>query len=154
MLNVTQQLIHTDDIRQKEVSDQKRDEEENYKLQNPLLNLLCVPRHFFQKLLLVRIAINPVFNFPENHFHKNGLRTSPSTKNPSEYDGKKYDENHEGEHGNSEDEKILWPEDHSENDKPAFGNIKQQQRFAMHFDEWKCKKYCEVKDGKQSAQLV
>ena len=82
------------------------------------------------------------------------MRASPSAKNSSKYDGEKNDENHECQHRNTKDEKILGPEDHSENDKPAVGNIEQQQRFAVHFDERECEKYQEVKDRKQGAQPV
>jgi hypothetical protein len=76
--------------------------------------------------LRIHITIQPVFDFAENHFHKNGLRAGPPAKYPSEHDGKENDEYYESEKTNSEDEKILWPENLSEKNKLTLQHIEQE----------------------------
>jgi hypothetical protein len=83
--------------------------------------------------LLRGIAIDPIFYLTENHFHKDGLRAGPAAKYTAKHHGKQYHKYNKGEHAYPEDEKILWPKDHSEYDELTLKNIEHQQRFAMQF---------------------
>ena len=58
--------------------------------------LESIPWHRLQLLLFLSITVEPKLNFPENHFHKNGLWTCPTAKHPSKHNGEEDNKNHEG----------------------------------------------------------
>jgi hypothetical protein len=120
------QLIHTNHIRQKKVGDKEGEEEEDDKFHCTHPYLFCIPRHFAQVSLCGEITINPVFYLPENHFHEYGLRAGPSAEYPSKNHRKQDDKYNESDHGYPKDEKILWPENQTEDDKFPFKHIEHQ----------------------------
>ena len=86
------QLPDTDNISEKKIGDDKSQQKKNDMLQCNQSDLPGIPGCFGQHFLFVGAAYYQVFHFPEKHFHKNGLRTNPSTEQPSECCGKEDDE--------------------------------------------------------------
>ena len=71
----------------------------------------------------MRVAIYPIFNFTKNHFHKNGLRTGPAAKDTPKHYRKQNYKNNKRKKPDSEDEKILRPEDHTKKDELTLEHI-------------------------------
>jgi hypothetical protein len=133
---IAHHLIHADQVGHEIIGNQEGDEIEYNNFQGPLPDLEPIPGHGLQLLLLVEVAVYPVFNFPEYHFHENRLWTSPATKNTSKDNGKKNDEYNERDHSQCKDEKVLWPKNLSENDEFSFQDIEHDQGFTVHLDQW------------------
>src|SRR6478672_687016 len=90
------------------------------------------------------IANDQVFDPAEKHFHKNGLRTRPSTKYTAENNSEKSNKNNEDENAYTENKKVLRPEDHPEQDEFAFKNIKKKKRFSIILKKRQSKKNNEI----------
>ncbi len=103
--------------------------------------------------LFIRIAIYPILNFTEDHFHKNGLRTGPATKYPAKYNCEQDYKNNERKKANGKNEKILRPEGYPEKDKFPFQYIEHEYRGIMHLDERKCKKYQQIENTEGRSQV-
>ncbi len=88
-----------------------------------LANLFGIPRHGGQLLLLLVVAVYPVFNLPEQHFHEDSLRTSPTAEYPAPHHGEEHDKDHTGEHGYREDFKVLGPEWDAEEDELSLHHV-------------------------------
>jgi hypothetical protein len=95
-------------------------------------------------LLFVGIAINPVFYFPEYHFHENGLRTGPAAKNSTKDGCKKNDEHYKSDHGQCEDEEVLRTKYLSENDKLPLQYINHDEGLTIHFNPGQAKEDNEI----------
>jgi hypothetical protein len=104
--------------------------------------------------LFFHVSVNHVLNFPEHHFHKNGLRANPTTKNTAEYHCKKYYENNKRKHGNHKQEEILRPENHAEENKFSLEKVEEKQWLFMKFNPGQCKKDNEVNDAYSSTGIV
>jgi hypothetical protein len=120
LVNIAHHFIHTDQVGHEIIGNQEGDEIEYNNFQGPFPDLETIPGHGFQLLLFVEITINPVFNFPEYHFHENCLRACPSTKNTSKDYGKKDDEYNKRDHPEGKNEKVLWAENLTEKDEFPF----------------------------------
>jgi hypothetical protein len=144
VFNVPDQLIHTDEVSQEEIGNEKRNRKKRHKLDQTFPDFFCIPGHASQLLLLCRIAIDPIFYFTENHFHKNGLRAGPAAKYPAKNHGKQNYKNHKCEKAYGENEKILRPEDHAEKDEFALQYIKHKERCVINLNKGKCKKNNQV----------
>jgi hypothetical protein len=81
------------------------------------------------------ITIDPVLYSPEYHFHENRLRTNPATEDPTIGYGKKGNEYDPYYHGDHKKVKILRPERESEDVKPAFQYIEQQELVTTDLDK-------------------
>ncbi len=90
---------------------------------------------------MLPIALNPVLNPTEKHFHEDGLRTEPSAENSSERHRKEHNEQHECDHCQSEEVEILWPKNLSEDDELPCQDVYHQQWFTTDFN---------VRSGKQN----
>ena len=75
------------------------------------------------------------------------MRTCPPAKDTAKYHCKQDDKYDECYHAYAENEKILRPEDHSENDEFSFKHIKHDQWLIIYFNKWKSKKYDQVKNA-------
>ena len=93
------------------------------------------------------IPINKVFDLTEDHFHENGLGTCPATKHPSKNNREEYDKNNKGQHTDTENEKILRPEDHPEKNEFSFQYIEQEDWISIDLNKGKCKKNGQVKNA-------
>jgi hypothetical protein len=89
-----------------------------------------------------------------HHFHEDRLRACPATEQPAESHREHNYENDEGHHCESEYEEILWPEYSTKQDKPAFYNIEQKQRPAIHLNEWAGKKRKEIKEAQNTPRVI
>ena len=74
-------------------------------------DFFSIPRLPIKLFLMCPVTFNPVFNSSKNHFHKDSLRTNPTTKNPTINDSEKDDENYSENRSNSKYVEILWPKD-------------------------------------------
>ena len=152
--DITDQFIHADHIGQEEIGDQEGDDKEYNELDRPLSYLLPVPRHGPELLLFGGIPVDPVFDLTEDHLHEDGLRTSPATEHPAEYHGEQDHKYDEGQHPDTEDEKILWPEDHAKEDELSFNDIEHEQWFIIHLDEREYKEDNEINDTEPGTQVI
>jgi len=150
---VFNQLIHADEVSKKEICNEERYQEKRNELNASFPDLFAIPGHCPQQFLFGRIAIDPIFNFPEYHFHKNGLRAGPSAEYPAKYHGKQNHKHHESEHGNTKNKKVLWPEDQPKDDEFSFQEIQHQQRGIVYFYEWQRKKNGEIKNTEPGTQV-
>ena len=125
----------THDIHQEIVADDEGDQVKYRMFQHPAKDFLRVPWLFIQRLLAMRITINPVFDPPENHFHEHGLRARPSAPDSSIGYGKKDDEYHQRDHPDKKEVEILGPELNAKDYKCAVEKIKQQQLLPIDFDK-------------------
>src|SRR5690606_7478731 len=117
------QLIYTNNISQESICNQEADKPEYNPFGKLLNDLLCIPWSFIQHFLSWRIPFNPVFNLSEYHFHKDSLRASPTTEDTSKNQRKQSYKHNKHHHSQTENEKILWPEYLSKQDKFPFDNI-------------------------------
>ena len=98
------------------------------------------PRSSFQSSLFICIAYYQVFYFSKQQFHEDGLRASPSAKQPAKRSGEQNDEENESHHSETEYEKILRPEYFPKQNEFCFRNIKLKQRPAVYLDKGQTKK--------------
>jgi hypothetical protein len=100
-------------------------------LQDSLENLFSIPGLSFELALLVGITIDEIFDFTKDHFHEDGLWTSPSTKKATIDDCKQEDAHHKSQRGQYKYKTVLGPESHTQNDKFAFYNIEEEKRSTI-----------------------
>jgi hypothetical protein len=81
------------------------------------------------------IALDPVFYLSEDKIHKNGLGTDPATEQPSVDYGEKNDEYNKCYQKNSEEIKILRPENASEENELPVKNVEQYELLAGNMNE-------------------
>ena len=148
------QFIHAYDIGEECISDHKTDQPESQPFSTPLQYLIGMPWRLCQHLLLCSISFYHVFHPAEDHLHKYGLRTSPTTKHPAKYHSKQGNEDDERDHPYSKNEKILWPEYLPEKDELTLQYIHQEQRMTVHLKKGQPKENNEVKCGKHSPQVI
>ena len=86
------------------------------------------------------ISLDQIFHLAKQHLHKNCLGANPSTKQATKGRCEQNNEHDECDHSQSENEKILRPENFSENDKFGFRNIKKKQWPPIHINKGKTKK--------------
>jgi hypothetical protein len=140
---VLDQYVTTNKISQKGIGYKKGNKGEQGPFKQFLLYLFCIPRLFFEFQLFGSVPFNPVFNFTEHHFHKNGLWTHPSAKDPSENYRKQDDKDHGYQKGKHQKIKVLWPEGLSENIKLPVDNIEQKKLISIDPDKWRGEQNCE-----------
>jgi hypothetical protein len=123
-------------VRKKYVGNQKGNEKENTDFQTAFGDFLGIPWGILQGSLLTVVSVNPIFNFSEYHFHKDGLRTYPSTKKAAEYYGKQNDKKDKREHRKDKEVEVLGPEYLAENHEFPINKIKKEKWFATDTNKW------------------
>jgi len=154
MTDISQQLIHANEVSQEEVGDDKGYGKEDYKLEYPFPDLFSIPWHLLQIALLLGISIDQILYLPEYHFHEDGLRACPSTEDAPVDNRKQYHEYNKRDHPDAEYEEILGPENHTEQYEFPFQDIKHQQGFPIYFYKWQCKENNQVKNAENRAQVI
>ena len=147
-------LIHTDQIGQEEVCDQKGHQPEDNDLHRAFPDLVGIPGHLAQLPLFDMVAVQPVFDLPEHHLHENGLRAGPSAEDPSENHGKEDDEDYEREHPEHEDEEVFRTEDLAEQDEFSLQDVDHEQRLTLDLDEGKTEKEDQIEDTRDGSLIV
>src|SRR5690606_31598177 len=109
-------LVYADQVRHYRMGDEDRNADEDHVLKRLLLDFVKVPGRLCQSPLRTHVTFNPVLDLAEHHFHKDRLRTGPSTPYPPEDYCKEDDEDEEGNEGNREEDEILGPEGLAEDD--------------------------------------
>ena len=133
--NDPEQRAAADQVRQEDIGDQKRDQEE-YSMFNAILaQLFRSQRSFIQFFPLRRTPFNPGFNPAEDHLEEYRLGTNPSAEDPAENHREQHNEDHEGDQRQYKEVKVLRPEDDSEKYKLAFQNIQEHQLLAIQPDK-------------------
>src|SRR5690606_11203314 len=98
--NHLQHAFTSDKISQKDIGNQKRNHKKDKPFKQSFSDFFRIPFLFCQLHLGISISVNPAFNSPDNHFHKNGFRTDPATKYTSECNRKKRHKHHSHYHRN------------------------------------------------------
>jgi hypothetical protein len=83
--------------------------------------------------LCTAVSFYPIFNSPEHHLHKYGLRTHPPAKDTAIGYGEKSNEDHSYDHTDHKEVKILGPEWKPENVKPPFQYVEHEELVAINF---------------------
>src|SRR5437868_7172835 len=109
-----------------------------------LKDLFSIPGCFCKHLLLCCITFYPILYFTEHHLHKVSLRTSPTAEQPTESRCKEHDKQDKHNHGQTNDEEILWQEQLAKNNKLSLRNIKHKEWSSIHINKWQAKKYSEI----------
>ena len=73
-------FVDTDDVGQKSVGHQYRDQKKDKLLGNLFDSLFGSPGSVVEAALSIGVSFDRIFNLPEDHFHKNGLRANPAAK--------------------------------------------------------------------------
>lgn len=121
-----QQRFAADNIGEEGVAYDEGETQKHAVLDRFLENFSKAPWSPIKGALLVRVAFDEVFDFAEDHFHHHGLRTSPTTPKPAEGGCKDDDAGDEHEHGNGEDDGVLWPEDLPEDGEAALDDVEEE----------------------------
>tara|TARA_R110002020_G_scaffold113688_1_gene261612 strand:- start:119798 stop:120214 length:417 start_codon:yes stop_codon:yes gene_type:complete len=87
------------------------------------------------------IPVDPIFQPPEHHLHKNGLRTYPSTKDTPKGHGEEGYKNDPNDHGDHKEVKILWPERKTKYIEPALQYIEHHKLVSVDGDKGSGNKY-------------
>lgn len=111
------EFFHPDDIGKKEIGDHKTHQVKHHMFEGLADDLVAVPGSMSHSALLCRIPFNEIFQLAEEHFHEYGLRTNPAAEQAPESGGEQHDENNECDHREAENEEILGPEYHAEQDE-------------------------------------
>jgi hypothetical protein len=82
------------------------------------------------------------------------LGTGPTAEYPAKHNRENNDEDHKGQHTNTKNEKVLWPEYHTEKNELTFNNIQHEDRFTVYLNERKCKKNEQVKNAEPGTELI
>ena len=80
--------------------------------------------------LLLKVALDEVFDFAEDHFHHHRLRAGPTTPETAKGGGENQNSREEDEHCDGEDDAVLRLEDLAENGKAALDDIAMLVFFA------------------------
>ena len=105
-------------------------------LQSLLEDLFISPRRFSKLYLVLVISLNPVFYAPENHFHENGLRTNPSTKQAAIYHCEESDKDDPGDHEQDEEVEVILTKYSSQDHKFPLKDTYQKELFTIDLNEW------------------
>ena len=81
--------------------------------------------------LLLKVALDEVFDFAEDHFHHHRLRAGPTTPETAKGGGENQNAREEDEHCDGEDDAVLRLEDLAENGEAALDDIDQEERGAV-----------------------
>src|SRR5690606_31605904 len=146
-------LVYADQVRHYRMGDEDRNADEDHVLKRLLLDFVKVPGRLCQSPLRTHVTFNPVLDLAEHHFHKDRLRTGPSTPYPPEDYCKEDDEDEEGNEGNREEDEILGPEGLAEDDETSFEHIQQYHRLAPDLDK-RCAEEEEEKQGRDNSPGV
>src|SRR5690554_879377 len=132
------QRVDSNHIRQEEIGYRERNCQEDHVLRRFLEEFIGRHGRFIKLLLLICIPFNPVFDLSEYQFHKYSLGTGPAAPHPTINHCKQNNENQKYEHAEHEDVQVLRPENHAEDDKFTFENIKEKELLAIDLDKWHC----------------
>lgn len=101
-----------------------------------LENLGFRPGRVRHQSLRTGVAVDPVFDLSEDHFHEKSLRAGPTAPEPAKSRCEDNDRRKEQEHSDGEDDSVLRPEDLSEDGEPSLDDVEHQEGIAVDSDEW------------------
>ncbi|MPN20217.1 hypothetical protein SDC9_167595 [bioreactor metagenome] len=140
-LHDSENFFVTHDVHEHPMRDDQRNKNVNSPFKESFPDFFGVPFLSVKFHLFVSVSFNRVFNFSENHFHENGLRTNPTTKDPTKNHGKQNNENNGGNCAQCEDKEILRIKRLPQNKELPIQNIDQQQWISVNFHERQHKKH-------------
>ena len=94
LLNIEQQFITAYKVGQENIGDKERNQKKDEPLQALLPDLFSIPFLLVEPDLLSAVTFDPLFYFPEDHFHKDRLWAYPSTEDPSKSNCKQNHKDH------------------------------------------------------------
>src|SRR5690606_29470513 len=111
-------------------------------------------RRCIEFALLVGIAVYPVFDLTENHFHEDGRGAGPAAPDTAENTSKKHNEYDKRKPSQDAQVKILGHEQNTEDDELALEDVKKYGLFAVYLDKRRQKEWDQQQVANQAPVLV
>src|SRR5215212_4733324 len=126
------QLVDADEVREKGVREEERDDGVHAELQQPPrmeVSLLSI-----ELLRERRRSFDQALQRPVNELHPDGLRTGPTTPDPSEERRQQKNRERQDEEKEHEEERVRRKKRVTEERELPVGRVEQNERLAVHPD--------------------